>query len=75
MKLFLTFFAFSNAYSLFHHKKNPFYAVKPKDEPLEETKEVEESSQLRKLTGPENVFKFQQENGKILKNIVSKSDF
>ena len=63
MKLVVTFFAFSNAYSLFHHKKNPFYAVKPKEEPVEQA-EVEEPVQLRKLTGPENVFKFQQENGK-----------
>ena len=46
--------------------------MKPKDEPIEKTETIEESSQLRKLTGPENVFRFQQENGKIYSKIEKK---
>lgn len=61
MKLIVTFLTTAqiNAFSLFGmDKKNPFYAVKPKYEQVIEP--VEESDQLRKMTGPENVFKFQQ---------------
>ena len=61
MKLIVTFLAAAqiNGFSLFGmDKKNPFYAVKPKHE--QRIEQVDESDQLRKMTGPENVFKFQQ---------------
>ena len=49
----------SSAFSLFGmDKKNPFYAVKPKHQLIEAEPE---SDQMRKMTGPANVFKFQQE--------------
>ena len=59
MKLITTFLGMSSAFSLFGmDKKNPFYAVKPKHELIEAEPE---SDQMRKMTGPANVFKFQQE--------------